>query len=380
MNCATTPENFFRNLMQQSGSVSSAKREFCMYRLWISGVWWLLITLIWAQDVAHKSPAQTWRLANLALEQNHLHEAVILYKQALAYSERNDIVKGKVEALEALALAYKRQGKYSRAKECCLRAIETNAPTYRSYLILAQVAHEGEGNIPLARQFCQKGLQRFPGNAPLLQYLKMLEVQREIAEKRDSRNETADYLSSIEQQVVAEMNLARTQPRRYAQFLRELRPYYEGALLKLPGKVPVLTHEGVNAVNEAIAFLERVAPAPPLRPSPGMSRAARDHVADQGKTGETGHIGSDGSEPFQRLERYGKWQGMAGENIAYGDDSARMIIMQLIIDDGVPDRGHRENMFNPNFRVTGVAFGSHPVYRTMCVITYAGDYQEKEPR
>jgi uncharacterized protein YkwD len=43
----------------------------------------------------------------------------------------------------------------------------------------------------------------------------------------------------------------------------------------------------------------------------------------------------------------------------------------LIVDDGVPARGHRKNCFNPDFNVVGIAVGSHKVHKYTCVMDFA---------
>ncbi|MCL1471951.1 CAP domain-containing protein [Argonema antarcticum] len=181
-----------------------------------------------------------------------------------------------------------------------------------------------------------------------------------------------------EQAVIGEINRVRANPAAYAAELERLRRYFDGNLLRIPGKIPVRTQEGVAVVDEAIQFLRSTPPAPPLSLSSGISQAARDHVNDQGPKGSIGHGGSDGSDPFSRMRRYGSAQGLQAENVSYGPDSPQDAVMQLIIDDGVPNRGHRESVVNPNFRVAGVACGSHARFRSMCVIDYAAAFTERD--
>jgi uncharacterized protein YkwD len=192
-----------------------------------------------------------------------------------------------------------------------------------------------------------------------------------------AEDSAAAYLSPLEQDVVKELNLARTDPKRYGDFLSEMRPYFRGNYLARPGEAIRVTQEGLAAVDEAISFLRSTAPLPALKASRGLSLAAKTHVKDQ-QSGAVGHTGSDGSQPWDRMNRYGTWQGEVAENISYGGNTARGVIIQLIVDDGVSSRGHRVNMFNPAYRFVGVGCGIHARLGDLCVMEFSAGYIEND--
>lgn len=163
--------------------------------------------------------------------------------------------------------------------------------------------------------------------------------------------------------VLREVNLARTSPRAYAQILLAQQNDFRSV-------------EERRALQEAVHFLEHTRPLPPLTSSSGLAMSAMSHVQNQGGTGAVGHRGTDSSSPWDRIGRYGQWLGCVGENIAYGYHDARRIVSNLIVDAGVGGRGHRKNLFNPDFRVVGVACGTHARYGSMCVMDFAGSYDE----
>jgi uncharacterized protein YkwD len=179
------------------------------------------------------------------------------------------------------------------------------------------------------------------------------------------------------EEMLREINAVRTSPQLYAEHVSAMLAMLNGKMLKRPGKAPLMTQEGAIAVQEAATFLKSAEPLPPLTSvSAGMCKAASDHAADLCATGSTDHDGSDGSSPFDRLSRHGRWTGAAAENLAFGGSAVRDIVVMLLVDDGVPTRCHRKNIFGDDFRLLGFAEGSHPRFGSVQVQVFASAFTE----
>ncbi len=189
------------------------------------------------------------------------------------------------------------------------------------------------------------------------------------------------YLTENEKAVVYEINKLRSDPPGYArEYLEPLLSRYKGKLLTMPGEeVSIVTQEGIAALHDAIRELKSSPAVPLLSPDSCLTRASRDHQRDQSATGRTGHEGADGSTAHDRIRRYGEWRIAMGENIFYGDPDARSVVLHLVIDDGIPKRGHRKNFLNEHFRLIGVAMGKHPGWRNVCVMDFAHTLKGKTP-
>lgn len=186
--------------------------------------------------------------------------------------------------------------------------------------------------------------------------------------------------SNLQNEILAELNKVRTNPVKYAEeILRPRLNYFDGNLYNVPGKIPLRTNEGPAPVEECIAVLRFTKPLPPLSLEKGLCLSAQWLADDQARTGTTGHYGSDGSSPTDRMNRYGIWKITAGENCAYGPADAVEIVAQLLIDDGVNDRGHRTNILKENFKKVGIGFSDKDKapYGAVSVMDFAGDYISK---
>jgi uncharacterized protein YkwD len=184
-------------------------------------------------------------------------------------------------------------------------------------------------------------------------------------------------LSQAEQDLIKEINQARSNPQTYAGYLEKLKPLFKGKMYTAEGTSAALeTLEGWSAVEDAIKFLRAARATGPLSVSQGLSLCAKAHVTDQSSTGATGHRGGDRTMVEDRVKPYGSWSGGIGENLAYGKQSARERLLTWLIDDGFATRGHRNRIMNSSYNVAGLSCGPHPEYGTMCVLTLAGGFND----
>ena len=151
--------------------------------------------------------------------------------------------------------------------------------------------------------------------------------------------------------VLDEINWVRAHPAEYADQLREATP--------------------TRATEEAIAYLQRRAPTGPLQFSSKLGDSAVGHAYDEGAHAAFTHTGSDGSSAGERMHRAGVWAGMLAEEMSAGESDAADVVRQLIIDEDVPGRGHRNDLMDPFLKLAGVGCASHPVYGVVCVIDLA---------
>jgi len=170
--------------------------------------------------------------------------------------------------------------------------------------------------------------------------------------KKARTAEDADFLNEEEKKVILYTNLARTNGSLFAStFLDE---YIRIKKLK-PN----------NYTRSLYDDLQQVSNLPMLIPERDLYKVARDHASWSGKKGYEGHKGfKQRYKPM--MEKYVE----VGENIYYGPYTPLEIVIQLLVDEGIEDLGHRKNLLSPEFNSVGVAIKPHKIYEYNCVMGF----------
>ena len=162
----------------------------------------------------------------------------------------------------------------------------------------------------------------------------------------------ASYLSEDEKMVILYANLARENGPLFAEtFLTEY--------------IRIKNLKSNDYTRSLYSELKNVRDLPMLIPERDLYDGARDHASWSGKKGYEGHKGF--KTRFKPLmTKYNE----VGENIYYGEYTPIEIVIQLLIDEGIIDLGHRANLLNPRFNSIGVAIKPHKDFEYNCVMGF----------
>ena len=176
----------------------------------------------------------------------------------------------------------------------------------------------------------------------------------------------------IKREVIAESNRIRTNPKAYIPILEGYLKNFDGNLLTLPDKHEILeTEEGPRAYKEAIEFLKNQKPINVIEYDEEASKVALEYskFLSNSKEGQV----EDENQIEQRVEKYLDYDYSISENIDFGGSTGVEVIVNLLVDDGVKNRTHRENLFSDKYEYYGVGVFEHPDYDLCTVIDYFGD-------
>ncbi len=177
-------------------------------------------------------------------------------------------------------------------------------------------------------------------------------------------NIASSEMTQIEQDVIYYMNLVRINPAKFK--TENLDPF-----LKENGKK--YSKKYVRSLKKDLLKTESL---PPLDYTKNLFDFAKHHAKTTGKTGKVGHRSVMMKSYKTRTKKLLKTYSYVGENIHYGSDNALQIVMELLIDDGIKDVGHRRNILSKNFVFASASMQPHKRYKQNCVIEFGGKLVE----
>jgi uncharacterized protein YkwD len=160
------------------------------------------------------------------------------------------------------------------------------------------------------------------------------------------------YLTDQEKEVIFLCNLARWDGKLFSETY--LKQYIDST-----------GAEKNSYVTSLFSDLKKVKKIQPLQPAEDLYKAADAHAVESGKKGSIGHQKVD-----FRFKKYAPSYNDSAENCDYGNDLAIDIVMSLLIDEDVPNKGHRKNILDKDMTHVGVSIREHKKYDYNCVMDF----------
>jgi uncharacterized protein YkwD len=172
----------------------------------------------------------------------------------------------------------------------------------------------------------------------------------------------SSFMTAEEQKVIYFINLVRVDPALFGKTF--LKFYLDSAKI----------HRS-KYVNSLISDLQKSNACGLVTPEIDLTTEARNHAKDLGMVGKIGHNASDGQSYMGRIEELKKKYATVAETCQYGYQDALSIVIDLLIDEGVEDLGHRRIMLDEKLQFAGAAIEPHKRYKYNCVVEFGSFMQ-----
>lgn len=183
-------------------------------------------------------------------------------------------------------------------------------------------------------------------------------------------------LIKFSKEVIEYLNQARVTPKKFADKIAERMKYFKGKVLFFPDShIGIMTQEGAEAYQEAIDFLNTVAPLPEMKYSVGLTHIAKDIVEAAQQVEDLNLL--DELDMNSIFDKYGHFTGSFSRGMDFGSRDPIMVVVNLIVSDGDKTRNQREGIFNSALKEVGVWTGSEKRYGQCTIITSATMFIDK---
>ena len=196
-----------------------------------------------------------------------------------------------------------------------------------------------------------------------------------INNKENDEDKKVVLYSKFAEEVLAEINLARTKPSEYAAKLERISTTLKGRKAKV-GEHTIKLKEGAAIFDEAIHYLLNIGPMDPLELCEGLSESANELlyllIIQEGF--DMSDFNLDIYDLEHRLDHFGVYFGEFNELIDYGSFDPEFMVVNFLLSDGDETRNDRHTIMNALLKHCGITSGVLPSGKKCTILNFVQYY------
>ena len=200
-------------------------------------------------------------------------------------------------------------------------------------------------------------------------------IQNSKSSLSENNNQNMVIYSKFAEEIISEINLARTKPSEYAAKLERICSNITGHKVQVGNSIMKL-REGSKIFDEAIQYLLNIGSMEPLELCDGLSESANELLSiliiQEGI--DMSDFNLDIYDLEHRLDHFGVFFGEFNEIVDYGSFDPEFVVVNFILGDGDETRNDRHTILNPQMKYCGISSGILPSTKKCTIMNLVQHY------